>query len=130
MGRKKTQTKEPSPGWHGRVWLEGHEGTFIGYGRAVLLEKIRDHGSISKATQEMKMSYKHGWNLLESMKRQAGTPVVLTTRGGQNGGGATLTTAGTTLLKQFWHVQQKLEAFLANETVAWLKEYNETLKKT
>lgn len=122
MGRKKSHKTPASPGWHGRIWLEGNEGTFIGFGRAVLLEKIQEHGSINKATKEMKMSYKHGWNLLESMKRQAGTAVVATSRGGKNGGGARLTQAGTQLLQQFWQIQHKLDDFLAKETATWLSK--------
>ena len=73
MGRKGKNKKVSPPGWYGRIWLEGGEGTFIGFGRAVLLEKIRDHGSISKAAKEMEMSYKHAWKLVESMNRQAGS---------------------------------------------------------
>ncbi|MCF6212527.1 MAG: LysR family transcriptional regulator [Flavobacteriaceae bacterium] len=125
MGHKKTRTKEPEPGFHGRVWLEGEEGTFIGFGRAILLEKIRDLGSIAKATKEMRMSYKHGWSLVKSMERQAGSPVVVTSRGGKNGGGATITSTGEQLLTWFWRVQEKLETLLAEETALWLKEKKE-----
>ena len=31
----------------GRLWIEGRDGTFLGYGRVVLLERIGSHGSIS-----------------------------------------------------------------------------------
>ncbi len=31
----------------GRVWIEGEEGTFLGYGRVILLERIKALGSIS-----------------------------------------------------------------------------------
>jgi molybdate transport system regulatory protein len=122
MGRKKTHTTKTRPGFHGRVWLEGDEGTFIGFGRAVLLEKVREHGSIARATKDMKMSYKHGWSLLKSMERQAGLPVVATSRGGKNGGGATLTETGDKLLTQFWRMQERFEIFLKEETTQWLKE--------
>ena len=122
MGRKKSQKNTPQPGFHARIWLEGDEGTFIGFGRAILLEKIREYGSIAKATKEMKMSYKHGWSLLKSMERQAGSPVVLTCRGGKNGGGATLTPTGEQLLVWFWRVQEKLDVLIEQETTLWLKE--------
>ena len=115
MGRKGKNKKVSPPGWYGRIWLEGGEGTFIGFGRAVLLEKIRDHGSISKAAKEMEMSYKHAWKLVESMNRQAGSPVVVTSRGGSNGGGTVITETGIELLALFWRVQVKLEQFLDEE---------------
>ncbi len=122
MGRKGKKRHGASPGWHGRVWLEGGEGTFIGYGRAVLLEKIAARGSISKASKEMNMSYKHAWKLVESMNRQAGSPVVQTSRGGSQGGGTVLTATGEELLTLFWRVQKKLEQLLMQETSAWLEE--------
>ncbi len=121
MGRKKKQS-HTRPGWHGRLWLEGDEGTFIGYGRAVLLEKIQLHGSIARAATEMRMSYKHAWNLVESMNRQAGSPVVITRRGGSHGGGAGLTDTGLNLLQLFWRVQKKMEAILDEESVTWLQK--------
>ncbi len=80
--------------WRGRLWLEGEEGTFLGYGRVVLLEGIRESGSLAQAARSMEMSYKHAWDLLASMNRQAGCKLVETSRGGKSGGGARLTPAG------------------------------------
>ncbi len=116
MGRKQKKKKGGRPGWHGRVWLEGDEGTFIGFGRAVLLEKIRETGSISQAAKAMEMSYRHAWRLVESMNRQAGDPVVLTSRGGKAGGGTCLTAKGEEIVALFWQVQKRLEDFLLQES--------------
>jgi molybdate transport system regulatory protein len=80
--------------WRGRLWLEGEEGTFLGYGRVVLLERIKESGSLAQAARSMEMSYKHAWDLLASMNRQAGCKLVETSRGGKSGGGARLTPAG------------------------------------
>ena len=71
----------------GRIWIEGPEGTFLGYGRVVLLERIRDYGSISATVRSMKMSYRHAWMLVESMNNQSAKPVVEKTTGGKGGGG-------------------------------------------
>lgn len=122
MGRKSRKQHETTPGWHGRVWLEGGEGTFIGFGRAVLLEKIKEQGSITRAAIDMGMSYRHAWKLVESMNRQAGSPVVKTSRGGKQGGGAVLTPIGEELLALFWRVQKKMEQFLSEETAGWMEE--------
>jgi molybdate transport system regulatory protein len=62
----------------------------MGPGKAELLERIRDTGSISAAGRAMKMSYKRAWML-----------VVESTRGGPNGGGAKLTEAGQTVVAQY-----------------------------
>jgi len=55
----------------GRVWIEGASGTFLGCGRVVLLERIAEFGSISKAAKSMDMSYRHAWELVDSINRQA-----------------------------------------------------------
>lgn len=116
MGSKKKKTKPGRPGWHGRIWLEGNEGTFIGYGRVVLLENIRATGSINQAAKAMAMSYRHAWRLVESMNRQAGEPLVITCRGGKAGGGTTLTARGKAMIALFWQTQRRLEKFLQEET--------------
>ena len=101
---------------HGRTWIEGSDGTFLGYGRVVLLERIRDFGSISKAAKSMEMSYKHAWDLVDSMNRQATTPLVEKVTGGQGGGGTKLTEAGEKAINGFWNLHARLEKFLAEET--------------
>ena len=72
------------PGFHGRVWIDGSEGTFLGYGRIVLLERIRQYGSITQAAKSMEMSYRHAWELVDSMNRQARKPLVETASGGNH----------------------------------------------
>ena len=101
---------------HGRVWIKGPEGTFIGYGRVVLLERIREQGSISAAARSMEMSYRHAWKLVESMNRQRRSPVVEKTTGGRGGGGAVLTEAGERAIECFWAVHREFREFLAERS--------------
>ena len=96
----------------GRLWIEGPEGTFLGYGRVVLLERIREHGSISAAARSMEMSYRHAWDLVDSMNRQSRKPVVEKTTGGRGGGGAGLTAAGERAVACFWSAHRDFRAFL------------------
>ena len=105
----------PRPGFRGRVWIDGPEGTFIGYGRVVLLERIREHGSITKAAKSMEMAYRHAWDLVDSMNRQARTPFVELATGGKGGGGARVTAAGERAIKVFWRFHKDLETFLKRE---------------
>lgn len=102
--------------WRGRLWLEGEEGTFLGYGRVVLLERIRERGSLAQAAKSMEMSYKHAWDLLASMNRQAGCKLVETSRGGKSGGGATLTPAGERAIAVFWEYHAKFQTVLQEMT--------------
>jgi molybdate transport system regulatory protein len=107
--------KPPKPGFRGRVWVDGPEGTFIGYGRVVLLERIMEHGSISKAAKSMEMAYRHAWDLVDSMNRQTKRPFVVLATGGKGGGGAQVTAAGKKAIKIFRQFHKDLEAFLKRE---------------
>ena len=103
------------PGFRGRVWIDGPEGTFIGYGRVVLLERIIEHGSITKAAKSMQMAYRHAWDLVASMNRQAKKPFVELATGGRGGGGAWVTDAGKRAIKVFSQFHADLQAFLKRE---------------
>ncbi|MEZ0329676.1 MAG: LysR family transcriptional regulator [Aquificaceae bacterium] len=100
----------------GRLWINGKDGTFLGYGRVVLLERIREHGSITMAAKSMEMSYRAAWELVESMNTQAKTPLVETVTGGKGGGGARLTEAGERAIETFWNLYESFKKFLKNET--------------
>jgi molybdate transport system regulatory protein len=43
----------------GRLWLEKDGETFLSWGRVLLLERIRDLGSIAAAARDMEMAYSH-----------------------------------------------------------------------
>lgn len=110
------RTSTPArPGFRGRVWIDGPEGTFIGYGRVVLLERIIEHGSITKAAKSMQMAYRHAWDLVDSMNRQAETPFVELATGGRGGGGARVTEAGMRAIKAFRRFHEDLRIFLRRE---------------
>ena len=96
----------------GRIWIEGDKGTFLGYGRVVLLERIGQFGSISKAARSMGMSYRHAWELVASMNKNASSPLVATATGGRGGGGARLTSAGRDAIKFFWHIYGCFQSFM------------------
>lgn len=112
---KEKKTAAPRPGPRGRVWIDGPEGTFFGHGRAVLLERIIEHGSITKAAKSMNMAYRHAWDLVDSMNRQAKEPFVEVATGGKGGGGARVTEAGKKAIKMFWRFHKDLQEFLSRE---------------
>lgn len=99
----------------GRLWIEGRDGTFLGYGRIVLLERIKEYGSISEAARSMNMSYRHAWELVESMNRQSTAPLVETATGGKGGGGAKLTETGEKAITSFWKLYERFQGFLKKE---------------
>lgn len=66
----------------------------LGPGKAALVERIRETGSISAAGRGMGMSYKRAWLLVEEMNGAFTLPQIQSARGGPGGGGAHLTEAG------------------------------------
>lgn len=77
----------------------------LGPGKAELLTRIRDTGSISAAGREMGMSYKRAWSLVEEMNAAWRDPLVISARGGAGGGGAQLTATGATVLALYRAVE-------------------------
>ena len=87
---------------NGRLWLEKDGHTFIAWGRVVLLERIREHGSIVQAAKSMGMGYRHAWTLVDDMNRASPKPLVRRSAGGKQGGGTELTPEGEALVEGFW----------------------------
>lgn len=98
----------------GRLWIERQGEIFLSWGRVVLLEQIRETGSIAAAARAMEMAYSHAWTLVANMNRLAGEDLVGRTFGGRNGGKAWLTPAGEAAITHFWD--------LAGKFREWLKE--------
>jgi molybdate transport system regulatory protein len=80
--------------------------TMFGPGKAELLERIRDTGSISAAGRQMQMSYKRAWSLVEEMNAAFASPVVESARGGPGGGGARVTEAGQEVLRRYRSIEK------------------------
>lgn len=78
----------------------------IGPGKIALLEAIDLAGSISGAGRALGMSYRRAWDLVDTLNRQLGTPVVAATPGGQRGGGAVLTEAGRALVADYRAIEE------------------------
>jgi molybdate transport system regulatory protein len=99
----------------GRLWLEKDGEAFLSWGRVVLLERIRELGSIAAAARSMDMAYSHAWTLVAEMNRLAGEELVARTFGGKNGGRAWLTPAGEELVTQFWHLVGNFREWLQTQ---------------
>jgi molybdate transport system regulatory protein len=78
----------------------------IGDGGAKILEAVNHQGSITKAAEEAGVSYKYAWDQLANIEKAAGQPILKTKKGGVKGGGAELTDAGRTLLKEYQRLKR------------------------
>lgn len=115
MTRHRKADKKVALRLKGLVWIARGENTFLGHGRIKLLEKIREYGSIALAAKSMEMSYKHAWDLVDSINNQAGESLVEKAKGGKGGGGARLTEAGENAIKFYREFNKDLSEFLREE---------------
>ena len=101
----------------GRLWIEREGEIFLSWGRVVLLEQIRETGSIAAAARALEMAYSHAWTLVANMNRLSGEELVARTFGGRNGGKAWLTPAGETAVAEFWDVAGRFREWLKEQDV-------------
>jgi len=85
------------------------KGIAFGPGKADLLERIRDTGSIAAAGRQMKMSYARAWSLVGAMNRDFSAPLVRSAKGGARRGGAELTALGAEVLRRYRRMQAAAE---------------------
>jgi len=104
----------PRPGYtvRGRVWLEKDGELYMGWGRAMLLERIEQLGSIAAAARSMKLGYRNAWLWIESANRLAPTPLIEKTAGGAGGGHARLTEEGRKAINEYKELRARFEEFL------------------
>jgi len=97
----------------------------IGPGKAELLALVGETGSIGKAARRMDMSYMRAWKLIQTMNGCFKSPVVLTVRGGQRGGGAELTKTG----RQALALYQEMEATSIRAVNGSWEEFQRLLRR-
>jgi molybdate transport system regulatory protein len=85
----------------------------MGPGKAELVERIDQTGSISAAARAMGMSYRRAWQLVEALNASYTETVVATAIGGKRGGGARVTPFGRSLTARFRAMEDKASAAIA-----------------
>ena len=98
----------------------------LGPGKVLLLEAIRDQGSISQAGRTLGMSYRRAWLLVDDMNRCFRVPVVDAQPGGAQGGGASVTRFGAELIRSY----RAIEADAQAATRARIAELETSLRGT
>ncbi|MDA8430748.1 MAG: TOBE domain-containing protein [Geobacteraceae bacterium] len=96
------------------LWFTRSESRFLGGNRIVLLERIDELGSITKAAKAVGISYKTAWDTINMINNLAEKPLVDRSAGGKNGGGTRLTDEGKKVIVQFKTIQEEHRKFLDN----------------
>jgi molybdate transport system regulatory protein len=91
-----------------RFRVEFAENSNIGPGQIALLEAIEQCGSLSRAARSMAMSYRHAWQLLESLNRTFEKRVTINSVGGRGGGGAAVTEFGRSVIEGFRGLEHRI----------------------
>ena len=101
------------------LWLETPEGMLLGLGRAELLLRIQESGSLNQAAKAMGMSYRAAWGRLKASEAMAGEPLVEKAPGRK---GFVLSPLGEDLAQAFkvWHADVEAYALKrAEELFPW-----------
>ena len=93
----------------------GKRAPAMGPGKAELIERIAETGSISAAARAMRMSYRRAWQLVEALNRDYRRRVIDTATGGRRGGGARVTPFGKQILALFRSMEEKASAAIAGD---------------
>ena len=82
-----------------RIYVDAQ--LIVGPGRIELLERIERTGSLASAAREMDMSYRRAWLLMRSLNEALQQPALVSLKGGRNGGGASVTPTGRSLVRAY-----------------------------
>ena len=93
----------------------------MGPGKAELLEKIAETGSISAAARAMGMSYRRAWMLVDTMNRCFADALVATMPGGGERAGARVTAAGQCALAAYRALSKDVETAAGGDAFASLQ---------
>ena len=89
-----------------RLRITSGEDVAVGPGKVDLLEAIAATGSITAAAQQLGMSYRRAWLLVDTMNRCFRTSVVEGEAGGKRGGGTRLTATGRRAIAHYRRIER------------------------
>ncbi len=114
QARKVAYRQQDKTGYQvdGRVWVEKDGELYLGWGRVMLLERIKEFGSIAAAARSMKLSYRNAWLWVDAMNRLAPAPLVEKTVGGNKGGHTRVTEEGQKEILQYKELRKKFQGFV------------------
>ena len=98
-----------------RIWLERDGRFIISEGRAELIRKVKETGSLSEAAKQMGMSYRHAWGILHRISQNAGGEIVRSVRGGKAGGVSVLTPFGEDILREYDNKAASLRSLMEKQ---------------
>ena len=102
-----------------RLWLAASGGIIFGSGRAALLDRVRELGSLHKAAGELGMSYRAAWGRIKRSEKALGQSLLHREPGHK---GFVLTAFALELLQGFRLWQAEVETFARQRAKVLLPE--------
>lgn len=96
-----------------KIWLN-QDGKVFGFGPSDILKRVDRLNSLSKAAQEINMSYSQAWNLINTLEVRLGYKLLVREVGGSSGGGSSLTDDARKLIRQYDDFMKDADAELKN----------------
>lgn len=95
------------------IRLDLSSGARIGPGKINLLDAVKETGTVRGAAESLKMSYPRALKLISQLNDTFNAPLVQTSHGGKDGGGAALTETGAIVLATYRALQADAETAAA-----------------
>lgn len=99
-----------------KLWVQKGEKPIAGEGRVELLLAIKRERSLNRAARKLGMSYRYAWGVVRELERELGAKVVITSRGGRQGGGTWLTQRGYAVVEEYSRLRDALEEIVKEKT--------------
>jgi len=98
-----------------KCWIEEDGEKYYGPGPHELLKQIQKEGSLSKAAEQMHMSYKKAWAMVQRLNQFSEEALVILKKGGQHGGGAEVSLYALEIMKEYENLQLKVGQLIIQE---------------
>ena len=99
-----------------KLWIQSGEEPIAGEGRIELLLMVEREKSLNRAANKFGMSYRHAWGIIRELERKLGFKVVRSARGGERGGGTSLTEEGRALAREYERMSEALNEIVKEKT--------------
>jgi molybdate transport system regulatory protein len=103
-----------------KIWIEKDGNTVFGLGIYKLLSLVAETGSLHKAAQELKMSYRAAWGKVRDYEEKLGTGLLEKGRHGRVG--AHLTKEGKQIVLSFREIIDEMDKAIADGPISKLME--------
>ncbi len=101
-----------------KIWIEKDGNTVFGMGIFRLLTLVAETGSLHKAAQELKMSYRAAWGKVRDYEERLGIGLLEKGRHGRTG--AHLTQEGQQIMTRFKDILKEVDKTLTADPIAKL----------